>query len=273
MYSTRNYLLIFCLSFLLTGCAFTTMQTSRQLDKGEVVYSGALDWPGAFFVIPRASGQVTYGFGAGDISGHVGTAMFTLNAGASARAYLARWLTASLQGDFMWFPLEDTFFFFGGDTSGAAFITLSPRLTTATVEGDLFYGGVQSNVIFGIGTGTNGIEPGFALFGVVGGIEYVLNDKIALQAELSLSPVALTMMDSSSSPSIGPVPVAQLGVGFNWGSGRPAKSSPGTSTPIPQTSPPSQQQAPEPVPAEASQPDETPPASAPVFDNDGVPLY
>ena len=86
---------------LFAGCAFTRMETANQLEAEELVYSGSLDNIG-FGPIPRANFTVMSGVGgAGDVSAHVGTTIFTANAGLGARYYLGERLNLSLQGDVM----------------------------------------------------------------------------------------------------------------------------------------------------------------------------
>jgi hypothetical protein len=272
MASNRSDLISILLALGLTGCSFTTMQTSRQLDKGEVVYSGALDLPG-FLYIPRASAQAMYGFGTGDIGAHLGTSLVLFNGGVSGRAYVTPWLTAGLQSDFMLFPGLDFFNGPGGDGDFSGLLTLSPRLTTATIEGDLLYGGLQSNLIFAT-------SPGYALeftgvfVGLIGGLEYVITDKVAIQAELTVSPLYVDTSGANFIFDQGGGFAFQMGLGVNWGTGRGATPPPTRTTPTPQVNPPPQdprgtstieRSAPE-APAPVSSPD-------PVYDDDGVPLY
>lgn len=272
MLCKRSYLIPILLALVSTGCSFTTMQTSRQLDKGEIVYSGALDLPG-FFYIPRASAQAMYGFGAGDISAHVGTSLFLVNAGISGRAYLTPWLTAGLQSDFMVFSIGDSLGGLRSEQNAFGFLTLSPRLTTATIEGDLFYGGLQSNLIFDAGSEA-GLEFTAAFVGMIGGLEYVITDTLAFQIELTVSPFYFDSSGVNSFFNEGGF-AFQMGLGINWGTGRAPTPPPTQPTPTPQVSPPPQDprgtsrdetSEPEDTPAPVSSPD-------PVFDDDGVPLY
>jgi hypothetical protein len=265
---SRSYLIPILLALVSTGCSFTTMQTSRQLEQGEVVYSGALDLPGTLY-IPRASAQAIYGFGAGDIGAHLGTSLLLVNTGISGRAYLTPWLTAGLQSDFMLFTSNSIF-----ENDRFGLLTLSPRLTTATIEGDLFYGGVQSNLIFGADS-RSGLEFAFGFVGLIGGLEYVITDTVALQVELTVSPLYFDRTARLNS-DLGDLGFAfQMGLGINWSTGRGATPPPTQPTPTPQVNPPPQdprgtstneRSQPEGVPAPVSSPE-------PVFDDDGVPLY
>ncbi|MFU8805662.1 MAG: hypothetical protein ACNA8W_17750 [Bradymonadaceae bacterium] len=255
----------------LSGCAFTTMQTSRQLDKGETVVSGAIDWPGAFVIIPRMSGQVQYGLGFGDIGAHVGTALFVANAGATARVYPANWLSASVEADVMMLTIDEAFF--GSSSSGSGVLTISPRLLTSTVKEDLFYGGLQSNLLFGFGQNIDGLEFGVALIGLVGGLEYIVSNQLALQLELSVSPFYISPDGAGSTLLEEGVPIAQLGLGVNWSFGREGTAPPTGTTPTPRVSPPPQDPRGESERREPSREDEPPPAPMPVYDDDGVPLY
>jgi hypothetical protein len=254
-----------------TGCSFTTMQTSRQLDKGDLVVTGALDWPG-FLIIPRVSGQVTYGLESGDISAHAGSSLFTFNAGATARGYLAPWLTGSLQGDIMYLPIDE-FFMGAGNSGGAWLMGVTPRLTTATVTGDLFYGGAQSTILFGVPSGGSNIELLGAFFGVIGGLEYVIQDNVSFQVELTVSPLYLTSDGLSSPIAEGGPPVAQIGFGVNWGTGKGSTPPVTDPTPTPRVSPPPEDSRSQPRQESRPQPPPAPTTPPPVYDDDGVPLY
>src|SRR5690554_8130673 len=88
------------LTMLSAGCAHTTIETARQLESGQVVAGGALDWPGSE-VWPRASGYGKVGLAdlgdLGLVSAYDGEA---LTLGGSARAYPGeRWM-AGLQANF-----------------------------------------------------------------------------------------------------------------------------------------------------------------------------
>lgn len=99
-----------------TGCATSTARTARQLEKGNVVASGGIDYPGVAF-IPHVHGQAMYGVGGkGDVSAHVGTNAATINGGIGARAYLGERLTLGVQGDaLLGFELfESSFSVFSG---------------------------------------------------------------------------------------------------------------------------------------------------------------
>jgi len=73
---------------LLTGCLQTSMLPARQLDRGEVVASGALHAPSLLY-IPSLMGQATAGLGGGDLTANVGGSALGLSAGTGGRLYLS----------------------------------------------------------------------------------------------------------------------------------------------------------------------------------------
>ncbi len=139
--------LLLCLAITLSACAFTKMETANQLQDGEQVYSASLDNIG-FGPIPRANFSVMQGIAnTGDVSAHVGTTLFSANAGIGGRFYLGERVNLSLQGDVMTV-------IFGLPVSPHErferfIVTAVPRITTAVKEGEFFYGGLQANVLTG----------------------------------------------------------------------------------------------------------------------------
>src|SRR5690554_4463442 len=81
------------------GCSFTTMETARQLESGEAVVGGGLDWPGVLYV-PRVSAYGKVGVGdKADLGLQGGYSFATGSVGATARLYPTDGLTMSLQAD------------------------------------------------------------------------------------------------------------------------------------------------------------------------------
>ncbi len=183
------------LCWVSSGCAVTKMETARQLDEGEFVVSGSADWPGFFFVIPKIQGNVMYGYGPGDVSFHMGSAIFMYNAGLGKRLYLLDWLNLSLQADAM-MMLPGMVPFDSSGESTLAMLTATPRLTTSADEGRPFYGGVQSNIITAAFYRPDDgweYDPGdfFLLAGLVAGLDYLFESSgIGFQLEVILYPVA-----------------------------------------------------------------------------------
>ena len=161
------------------GCAFTRMETARQLEANDVVLAGTLDWPGALY-IPRAGFYAMYGVGGvGDISVHASTSLLTFHAGAGGRAYLGEYLILSLQSE-AFVPLINDGMFVGDN----ALLTFTPRLMSSAAEHRLVYGGVQSNLLTGIGGNNSAIEPVGALIGgFVGFDHWSPQSGIGIQAE------------------------------------------------------------------------------------------
>lgn len=215
------YLLILIyISLLVGGCAFTKMETARQLDGGEAVFSGSLDWPGVG-PVPRASAGVAYGLGGGgDMSAHIGTTVFSGNAGVGGRVYLSERFNLGLQADAMTILTD-----FGMPEirrREAAIISAVPRLTTAVKDGEFLYGGLQANVFNGVERvhegGVNAEFLGVA-FGAIVGVDYDFRDNpLGIQAELIIYPAGL---DEGGRPTIigqqQTIPaVAQFNVGLNY---------------------------------------------------------
>lgn len=188
----NRFTLTALLVVLATGCSFTTVETARQLDAGEQVYSGSLAWPGWAY-LPRVSANALYGIaGVGDASAHVGVTPGTFNFGTGARAYPSDRLILSLQSDAMtvWHD-------FGFDSPAAQnqfLTTLTPRVMTAVQEGEQWYVGVQTNIFNGLDLDDDGwnIEFQSAAIGPsIGHDELGIEDQFGVQAELFLLPVAV----------------------------------------------------------------------------------
>lgn len=201
---------------LSAGCAFTQMETARQLDGGEAVVSGSLDWPGVG-PVPRVSVNGMYGLGdVGDLSAHVGTTVFSGNAGIGGRFYLSDRLNLSLQADGMTILVD-----LGIPEvrqREAAIVTLTPRLTTAVRDGELFYGGIQANIFNGVERREGHRRTQFlgGAMGLVGGIDHHrMDSQVGFQAELIVFPLGLdeqatvTMIGDDGTPV-----VAQLSLGM-----------------------------------------------------------
>lgn len=162
---TLSLLLLLALISASWGCAFTRMETARQLESNDILLAGNLDWPGALY-LPRAGFYAMYGVGGvGDISVHAGTSLLTFNAGAGTRAYLGEQAILSLQGEFMLPLINDGLF-----VSDGGLLILTPRVMSSAMENRIFYAGFQSNIISGFDG--NNIELGGALLGGFGGIDY-----------------------------------------------------------------------------------------------------
>lgn len=134
---------------LSAGCAFTTMETARQLDSGESVVSGSLDWPGWALFVPRANAAAMYGLDdSGDVSANAGISVGSANLGAGARWYPSDDVTFSLQtgatgywADYWVFAEREP------DVERIApdlVTTVTPRITTTVEDDGRFYGGFQS---------------------------------------------------------------------------------------------------------------------------------
>ncbi len=168
----------------LAGCTFTKLETARQLDASETVYSGSLDFVG-FGPIPRAQVNAMRGLGdRGDISAHIGTTLVSANAGLGGRLYLGDRFNLSLQTDAMTILIEHPW---GPNRFERFLVTGTPRLTTAVQDGEFFYGGLQSHVF-------TGVQPGQAEFlgltgGVLAGID-IARSFGGFQAELILYPIS-----------------------------------------------------------------------------------
>ena len=276
----RAALVMGAASVLGSGCALTTMQTSRQLDGGEVVASGMIDEPGAAY-LPRVAGQLTYGWGLGDVSIHAGTALLTANAGVGARLYLTDLFTAEVQGDALITPMIP---------EGFTVLTVTPRLTTTTSASNVFYGGVQGTALFG-SEREQPLEFGAVLFGAVGGLEVALGRHLTIQVEGTFSPLyynpdlglgAFAIDSWQESSDFGPFILPgffQIGLGLHYFSKGLDDFEPRGRTPAPTTGRPDrrdgEQESPRTRQAEEdpAAPPPPPPPSPPSYDDDGVPLY
>ncbi|RAL21188.1 hypothetical protein DL240_13730 [Lujinxingia litoralis] len=267
--------LIALIAGLSSGCSFTTMETARQLESGEAVVGGSLDWPGLLY-IPRASAYGKVGVGdKADLGLQAGFAFMTANLGASARLYPSDWLTLSLQTETVFVLGDSNDFSFGSDGRRAALINFTPRVSTALNEGDLFYAGVQSNVMTGFesndsGTGSTYQFRGATLGGFVG-LEYDLRERLALQAEFIMMPVSVDeegRMNVLFFGESGIPALAQLSVGMNYrfGGSEPLATIPASSDA------PAQVQAPA-EPARPTEPAPEPEPEKPQYDKSGVPIY
>ena len=173
-----------------SGCAFTQMETSRQLSGGEWVVSGSLDVPGGLesydpyltWVESRAfttrmSGQATYGLGGrGDLSVHMGSTRFTRNFGASGRVYPTKWLNLGLQADYI-------------DLMRA--VTATPRITTTTTDERWFYGGLQTMFLLGTEPEERFLSFVGGTAGIIAGAERVVDwfpYPLGFQVEGTLAP-------------------------------------------------------------------------------------
>jgi hypothetical protein len=214
MSAGRIAFLALLVSVLSSGCAFSRLQTSRQLEAGEMVVSGAVDLPG-FFILPRVGGQVMYGLDKGDVGASLSTAFVTHTAGVNARRYLSPSWNAGLQAELI---------YYAPSTHGAAFRTvegnafvlaINPRLTSATTRNDRFYGGIQSNILIPFSASRGG-EPFLALVGAVAGLEFPLAEQNSIQFELTVSPVGILRSGVEFFPSEGGFAFFQWSAGMNF---------------------------------------------------------
>ncbi len=181
MHQWRIGLMVAVVSVWVSGCSSTTMRTARQLEAGDLVASGGLDGPG-FLYVPRLSGQVMYGLGAGDVSVHGGTTVVTFNAGLGARAYLGERWTAGLQLDANGvLPTVSNELDFGGLYSGNLQLTNSARGKFG------FYGGPHI-AVHTAGFSSN-FSPPVINTGLVGGLDLLIADNFGLQIEARASPL------------------------------------------------------------------------------------
>lgn len=266
-----NSLILALLFLSFSGCAFTRMETARQLSSGEVMVAGTLDLPG-FLYIPRAGGYVMVGVGdVADVSVHAATTIFNLNAGLGGRAYLGDDFILSLQGDYYWF-------FVGEFSPSDALLVATPRLTTAARDNRFYYGGVQSTIM----TGLDGPEFFGAAVGVLGGLDYWWQSTgLGIQTEIIFQPI-----------TVGPGGFDSVFFAFGGGSAGNPEASLATfqiSGGIYYRRPPRQdrerqierspyieidaaEERPR-QPAPREQPREREPEPEPEFDDQGVPLY
>lgn len=198
-----------------TGCAFTTMQTPRQLEADEVVVSASVDVPGglddyepyfswteARLGTTRLAAQGMYGIGdRGDVGLHVGTTRHSFNAGFSGRYYLSDWLTAGWQTDYL---------------HRLDLVTTTPRITTATDAERWYYSGLQTNLMFGNEDREQWMEFLGGTAGVVAGLEYVTDNwrlPVGFQAEAILSPVYFGHGNGLFAVDEGTPGIYQIGIG------------------------------------------------------------
>lgn len=209
----------------LSGCMFSKMETARQLDQGEtsVTLSGDVT---PWFFHPRGTVTGTYGFGAGDISGHFGIypSSVSFHVGGGLRLYPAPFLNLSLQGDLAGNPFLMTVAQMDDEGQVPGWFAVTPRLTTSTTDDRFVYGGVQASFTgwYVMGEGLLGFGIPAAVMGVeipdVGGLR-------ALQVELMIPPVILTdqrMMSPGEELEGMGLPgwsFAQLSVGGHFGLG------------------------------------------------------
>lgn len=161
-----------------SSCAYASTAPARQLEDGQSLTTGSMSW-GLARAGPRVELGKRWGGDTGDLGIHGGwTALFAANAGASARAYLARWLTASLHVDGgLLLPIE----------SGVpGWLAWTTRWTTTTTDSRPFFGGVQGHYThyFREGFGTPIYTGGF-----LGGIEFPMGQMLG-QIELVWTPFA-----------------------------------------------------------------------------------
>lgn len=278
---------IFAVSSL-AGCAFTKMETARQLDSNEFVFSGSADWPGFLFFIPRVQGNAMYGFGVGDVSVHAGTAFFLYNAGLGTRLYLSDWVNLSMQADAQ-LMLPGTFSISEADRERTmGFLTLTPRLTTSAEKGRSIYGGVQSNLIL---AGSHEPDQGWesesgefiGLGGLVGGVDYLFESNgLGVQAELIFYPLGFSPSEGISflgrmdDPGSGFPALGQVSLGAYYRpkavrgdeSMEPSRYREDDPTPRDRL-PPQRDSRPEETPDEQDSPER----DEPDYDDDGVPVY
>lgn len=178
--------LIVALAITLSACSFTRMETANQLEDGELVLSGSLDNIG-FGPIPRANFTAMQGIaGDGDFSIHLGTTLFSANAGIGGRYYLNERINLSLQADVMTvllgLPVSPH------EPFDRFIVTAVPRFTTAVKEGEFFYTGIQANVLTGLDSENTELLGG--LGGLVLGMDFGSRAHGGgIQTELVLYPI------------------------------------------------------------------------------------
>ncbi len=201
---------IVAIAALVGGCGITsTVETSRQLEDGDMVLSTNFGWPGYLFLLPRVKLLAMYGVGDhSDINVHAGLNRTSVNAGMGGRIYPADWLTVGINGDIERLGAESSLR--GVPVEGQLLTTVTPRIITPTDDFQTWYGGVESNILFNFGDGMpEAHSPFFAhKFGVVGGFDYLFT-KRGLHAEIALS---LISFDHAVDDG-GLVPSAQFTVG------------------------------------------------------------
>lgn len=256
------------------GCSFTTMETARQLESGEAVVGGALDWPG-FLYIPRASAYGKVGVGdKADLGLQGAFAFATANLGATARVYPTNWLTMSLQTDAV-FVVNDLSGSSGPLDTTRTLLVFTPRISTAVNGDDFLYGGIQSNVLTGWEYDESGVNTVYqfqgATIGGFAGIETDISPGLSLQTELILMPVTVDDAGVNVIFSEGGLPALfQWSVGLNYrfgGEPEAVRRMEPSEAPRREAEEPAQ---PEPAPQPESQPE---PEPAPEYDEGGVPIY
>ena len=247
--------LLIALGFMISGCAFTQMETAHQLDSGDYAISGSLAWPAALF-LPRASVNAIYGLGGvGDISAHAGTSLLTANIGLGGRVYLTDWLTVSLQGDVMTLLIDENVDF------EYALVSLTPRLTTAASADNFVYGGIQANFT----TFDFGFEQNLVLAGILGGVDYWSPESgLGGQMEIIFNPIAYAGGNLELFTGPEAVVVGQFNVGFYY-------RTPQRTVDETRLEPTTIEER---APQRPAEPDLEPePEPEPEFDDGGVPLY
>lgn len=205
--------LLFCAALLLSGCAFTTVSPARSLERGELVVQGAIDEPGTL-IIPRLSGAVTYGFGAGDVGVHLGTSVVNVNVGATARVYTSKNSVLSLQADGFITPAEVNLFD-SGQRYGA--LSVTPRFGRLLTRGEWFYYGFELIGILPFNVAASWdlpSNPGLAAGGYLGAA-FDLDGPVDLQLELSAAPVGLFSFNEGQY-EVTPTPIAQIGLAVQY---------------------------------------------------------
>ncbi|TXD34383.1 hypothetical protein FRC98_18385 [Lujinxingia vulgaris] len=252
------------------GCSFTTMETARQLESGEAVVGGALDWPGLLY-IPRASAYGKVGVGdKADLGLQGAFAFATANVGATARVYPTSWLTMSLQTDAV-FVVDDFGSLFGTVDNNAALLVFTPRISTAVNGDDFLYGGIQSNLLTGWEYDESGVNTVYtfqgATIGGFAGIETDISPGLSLQTELILMPVTVDDAGVNVIFSEGGLPALfQWSVGLNYRFGGEAEV---VRRMEPSVAPQREAQQ----PAQPKRAPQSEPEPAPEYDEGGVPIY
>lgn len=147
-----SYVLIF--SLFLGGCGITATQTTRQLERGETVYSVSGE-------LVKVGAGATTATGFGDVSIHGGTNLIFNYVGVGLRAYPSDWLNVGIQANTGALIFPDMW---SETLMLLPVFWVTPRITTTTHSERSVYAGVQSNLIFVDG-------ESLALFGGVFGFE------------------------------------------------------------------------------------------------------
>ncbi len=177
-------------SVVWAGCASTTMRTARQLEPGDVVLSGSLDELGTLY-IPRVNAQAIYGFGAGDVSAHVGTSLLLYNLGVGGRFYLGEDWNLGLQYDANGFQDLDLF----GSTTGLTVLHSGSVTLLSSVSRDTgFYGGLYSGV-HGLTQDEATEFAGVNVGGTVG-LDALIGNNWGVQLEARFAPFMVTSSGS-----------------------------------------------------------------------------